>query len=95
MAYSANNLNVLIPRVGAGAGGANAGFSVAVFAYRDSSGDNLATMVADNYITDGGDQGVQVGDIIAFVETAVDGEWMIVDTVSAAGLVAVTSFSNP
>ena len=94
MAYAANNLNLCAPRVGEGENLANAGWSSAMWVYRDSGGDNLATMSADDYITDGNDQGLRVGDIIAFVETAVDATWAIVDTIDAAGLVAVTLFSN-
>jgi hypothetical protein len=81
--------------MGEGENLANAGWSSAMWVYRDTGGDVLATMVADDYIDDGNDQGLRVGDIIAFVETAVDAQWMIVDTIDAAGLVAVTSFSNP
>ena len=95
MAYDAKNLTCVNPRLGAGEAGANAGYTSATFHYRDTGGDNLATMTANDYITDGDDQGIQVGDLIAFIETAVDAEWMIVDTVSAAGLVRQTSFSNP
>ncbi len=95
MAYDTKNLNLCMPRLGEGEDLADAGFSSAMWSYRDVGGDNLATMTTDNFITDGLDRGVRVGDFISFIETAVDAEWMIVDTVSAAGLVAVTSFSNP
>ena len=93
MAYAANNLNLCAPRVGQGENLADAGWSSAMWVYRDSGGDVLATMIADDFITDGDDQGLRVGDIIAFVETAVDASWVIVDTITA-GLVAVTLFSN-
>lgn len=94
MAYATANLNVCIPRLGEGENLADAGFSSAMWAYRDVGSDVLATMVADNFIDDGNDRGVRPGDIIAFVETGVDASWVIVDTVDAAGLVAVTLFSN-
>jgi hypothetical protein len=65
-----------------------------MWTYRDSGGDVLATMIADNFITDGNDKGLRVGDVIAIIETAVDASWVIVDTIDADGLVAVTLFSN-
>jgi len=52
-------------------------------------------MTADDFIDDGNDRGVRPGDVIDFVETGVDAERMLVDTVSAAGLVTFISFSNP
>ena len=52
-------------------------------------------MVADDYIDDGNDQGVKVGDAILFTETSVDAAWGTVDTVDAAGLVGIVLFSNP
>ena len=94
MAYAANNLNLCAPRVGEGENLADAGFSSAMWVYRDSGGDTLATMTADDYITDGDDQGLRVGDIVDFVETGVDAERMLVDTITA-GLVTFISFSNP
>lgn len=94
MAYAANNLNLCAPRVGEGENLANAGYSSAMWVYRDSGGDTLATMTADDYITDGDDQGLRAGDIVDFVETGVDAERMLVDTITA-GLVTFISFSNP
>jgi hypothetical protein len=98
MAYKPDNLQNCLPRLGTGDNLAadDGGYSVGVWTYRQITADgDLATMVADDYITDGNDKGVKPGDIIAFVETAVDAQWMTVDTVDADGLVAVTSFSNP
>jgi hypothetical protein len=92
MAYDANNLNQCFVRVGSGEGGANAGFGVGMWTYR--SAEALATVIADNFITDGGDQGIKVGDAILFIETASGGTWAEVDTVSAAGLVAVSALSG-
>ena len=94
MAYATANLNICAPRVGEGENLADAGWSSAMWTYRDSGGDVLATMIADDFITDGNDKGLRVGDIIAIIETAVDASWVIVDTIDAAGLVAVTLFSN-
>jgi hypothetical protein len=93
MAYDAKNLNLTSARMGEGENAANAGYSSASWVYRDSGGDVLATMIADNYITDGDDQGIKVGDMIAFIETGVAAQWHIVDSISAAGLVAVTAFT--
>ena len=93
MPYATGNLNVAVPRMGGGDDLTSE--TAAIWVYRETGGDNLAAISADNYITDGDEKGVKPGDIIAFVETTVDANWAIVDTVSAAGLVAVTLFSNP
>jgi hypothetical protein len=98
VAYKSDNLQQIFPRMGSGDNVAldDGGYAVGLWSYRQITADDaLATMVADDYITDGNDKGVKPGDIIAFVETAVDAQWMTVDTVDADGLVAVTSFSNP
>jgi hypothetical protein len=88
----------MIPRLGTGDNLAadDGGYSVALWSYRQITGDgDLATMVADNYITDGNDKGLKVGDIVIFVEDTVDSSWKQVNTVSAAGLVTFITVSNP
>lgn len=92
MSYSPNSLNLLIPRVGGGDDLTSE--SSAVWSYRETGDAILAVMVADDYITDGDEQGVKVGDAILFTETAVDAAWGTVDTVTA-GLVGIILMSNP
>lgn len=94
MAYNANNLNLVSPRMGEGENLANAGYSSAKFVYRDiTAGDNLAAMQAVGFISDGGDQGVRVGDCITFIEDTVAAEDRLVTVVDAAGLVTTIAFA--
>jgi hypothetical protein len=93
MSYSTNSLNVAVPRVGGGDDLTSE--SAAIWVYRETGDAVLAVMVADDYITDGNEKGVKVGDVICFIETAVDAAWGTVDTVDAAGLVGIILLSNP
>jgi hypothetical protein len=98
VAYKPANLVNIVPRLGTGDNLAadDGGYSVALWSYRQITGDDaLATMVADNYITDGNDRGLKVGDLVIFVEDTVDSSWKQVNTVSAAGLVTFITVSNP
>ena len=98
MAYKPDNLQNLIPRLGTADNLAadDGGYGVGVWSYRAITGDNtLADMQAANFILDGNDKGVKVGDVIIFVEDTVDASWALVDTVSAAGLVVTIIVSNP
>lgn len=96
MAYSTNNLNVCFPRMGEGENLANAGYSSAMWSYRDiTAGNTLAQMQAGDFITDGNDKGLRVGDIIVFIEDTVDASWALVSAISAAGLVTTIVLSNP
>ena len=63
MAYATANLILAIPRVGSGAGGADAGETAAVWTYRTDDTD--ATIEADvDYITDAVDKGLKQGDLV-------------------------------
>lgn len=98
MAYKSANLQLLIPRVGGGDNVAadDGGYGVALWSYRAITGDNtLAQMQAGGFITDGGDKGVKVGDVIIFVENAVDASWGLVTAVAAGGAVTTVVVSNP
>ncbi len=96
MAYDANNLNAFVPRMGAGEGGAGAGRSIALWGYRDvTAGNTLADMQAANFISDGDDQGLVVGDHILFCEDTVDSSWAQVSAIAANGNVTTIIVSNP
>ncbi len=83
MAYDTNSLNVSFPRVGAGAGGANAGESSAIWTYR--SADAAAAVQAAGYINDGNEKGLQVGDIVHVVQNGVAVTPSVVTVVAANG----------
>ncbi len=83
MAYLSASLNVCIPRVGEGEGGANAGFSFAQYAYR--SADAIATVIAAGYIDDGVDKGLRVNDVVIVVDDNVPSVDVCLVTVVAAG----------
>jgi hypothetical protein len=88
----------MIPRLGTADNLAaeDGGYGVGLWSYRQITGDgDLATMIADDYITDGNDRGLKVGDLVIFVEDNVDSSWMQVDTIDAAGLVTFIVVSNP
>lgn len=98
MAYKSANLVNMIPRMGTGDNLAadDGGYSLGLWSYRQITGDgDLATMVADDYITDGNDKGLKVGDIVIFVEDNVDSSWQQVDTIDVDGLVTFIVVSNP
>ena len=98
MAYKSANLTCLVPRFGGGDNLAAdpGGYTVALWSYRAITGDNtLAQMQANNFITNGGDVGLRVGDLIIMVQDTVDASWMLVSAISAAGLVSTIVVSNP
>ena len=98
MAYKSANLTCLVPRFGGGDNlvGDDGGYTVSLWAYRNGgAGDSLATMQANNYITNGNDVGLRVGDLIIIVQDTVDASWMLVSAISAAGLVSTIVVSNP
>lgn len=68
MAYESQNLNLKTPRLGAGAGGANAGNASAEWTY--VSADAVAAVIAAGYISDGDDQGIQVNDHVVVIDTS-------------------------
>lgn len=68
MAYDTNSLNVLVPRVGEGAGGANAGEGVALWSYRSADANTVGGVGASDYFADAVDKGVKVGDVILSVD---------------------------
>ncbi len=67
MAYNTNNLNVRNARLGAGDDDTgDSGLSAALFCY--VSLDVNATVIAAGYVTDGGDKGLQVNDVVEIVD---------------------------
>jgi len=66
MAYLSASLNICIPRMGEGEGGANAGEGAALFMYR--SDDAFAAVEVAGYIDDGADKGMRVGDVVIVVD---------------------------
>lgn len=98
MAYKSANLQAIFPRMGTGDNVAadDGGYAVALWSYRAITGDNtLAEMQAGDFITDGLDKGLRVGDAILFVQDATDASWALVTAISAAGLVTTVVVSNP
>ena len=88
MAYDTKSLNVCIPRLGAGVGGANAGKSAAIWMY--VSDDDPATVIAAGYVTDGDDKGVKVNDCVIIVDDdGVTVDLAVVTVVDSAGLVTM------
>jgi hypothetical protein len=84
VAYDTNSLVTLIPRMGAGEGGANAGFTGALHIYR--SADAIAAVIAAGYIDDGNDKGIQVNDVVLVVDDNVPTiDVCLVTVVDAAG----------
>lgn len=69
MAFNQSSLVLVTPRVGEGENAANAGYSSAHWTYRDSGGDDLATMAGATYMTGAVDAGVRVGDTCDIIET--------------------------
>lgn len=95
MAYNANNLNLCSPRMGEGENLANAGYSAAMWVYRDiTANDNLAAMQASGFISDADDQGIRVGDLVCFIEDTVDASWALVSVITA-GAADTIILSNP
>jgi hypothetical protein len=80
MAFRAKNLVCAVPRVGAGDDDTGDGsLSAAMFCYVSlTADDDLTAMQVDEFITDVADNGIQVNDIIDFVESGVGGVRMIV-----------------
>lgn len=66
MAYDTNSLNVLVPRVGAAEGVADAGKSAALFCYRENN--TVANIIAAGYIDDAVDKGLQVNDVVMVID---------------------------
>ncbi len=98
MAYKRANLTLLVPRLGTGENAAadDGGYGVALWGYRALTADNtLAQMQAANFITDGDEVGLKVGDIIIFVENGVDASWALVSAIAANGNVTTIIVSNP
>ena len=98
MAYKPASLTCLVPRLGSADNlvGDDGGRGVALWAYRGlTAEDDLAAMQTDDFIDDANDTGIQVGDIVIFVEDTVDASFGFVDTISAAGLVTTLIVSNP
>lgn len=83
MAYDRNSLNILVPRVGTGDGGANAGESSALWVYR--SDDPPATVIAGTYLADALDLGMKVGDLCLIADNGATGTIHIVTVVAATG----------
>ena len=89
MAYDTKSLVTVIPRMGEGEGGANAGETAAVHIYR--SADPRATVIGAGYIDDGVDKGIRVNDILIIVDNAAVATIHLVSVVTAAGLVTATA----
>ena len=66
MAYDTNSLVTVIPRLGTGEGGANAGSTGAIHVYR--SADPVATVIAAAYVDDGALKGIKVNDIVLIID---------------------------
>jgi len=58
MAYATKDLNLVAPAVGSGDGGS-------IWTYHEI-GTALATIIADNYMTDALEKGIKAGDIVIF-----------------------------
>lgn len=84
MAFRSKNLTLISPRVGSGDDDTgDAGLSAACFCYVSlTADDNLAAMQVDEFITDAADYGVQVNDIIDFVEEGVGAVRMVVGSLT-------------
>ncbi len=88
MAYDTKSLFTIAPRLGSGEGGADAGSTFAIHGYR--SADAIATVIAAGYISDGGDKGLVVNDIVHVVDSNVPTvDTCLVTVVSAAGAVTM------
>lgn len=78
MAFRSKNLTLLQPRVGsADDDTGDAGLSTALYCYRTldaaGGGDDLATIIADGFITNAADYGIAVGDTILFISLSTAG----------------------
>ena len=84
MAYNTDSLQCDLPRLGGGDDALK--LSSATFKYR--SVDAAATVIAAGFISDGGDKGVKVGDLLVVLDTATPLATVhIVTVVTAAGAV--------
>lgn len=83
MAYDPNSLNLVIPRVGSGEGGANAGQSAALFIYR--SDDARSAVIAADYLSDAQDRGMQVNDVVIVVDNTAAATIHLCTALSATG----------
>jgi len=84
VAFRSKNLVCVSPRVGAGDDDTgDAGLSAASFCYVSlTADDDLAAMQVDEFITDAADYGIQVNDVIDFVEEGVGGVRMVVGSLT-------------
>ena len=78
MAYITKALNLVAPNVGTNLGGS-------VWSYWNPDGDNLAALVAANYITDALDKGMEPGDIVLSIIDTGGAVSLGVLTVAASG----------
>lgn len=78
MAYQTKSFNLVAPNVGTDQGGS-------VWSYSNPDGDNLAALVAANYITDALDKGLKVEDIILSIIDTGGAVTLGVLTVAASG----------
>ncbi len=88
MAYLTKNLTVMVPRLGTGEDSADAGATTGLWSYR-SAADNVATIIAAGYISDGNDRGVKVNDTVIVIDDDTSMDLCLVTVVGATGLVTM------
>ena len=91
MAFKSANLTLCIPRLGSGENLAadDGGYSSAQFVYRAITADNtLAQMITDGFVLNADDNGVQIGDVICFIESDVGASWQMVNGIGGSGALA-------
>lgn len=64
MAYATGSLNLLIPKVGQGTDTGKLSQNIWLYV----SADAVATVIAEDYITDGDDKGMAVDDVVLVVD---------------------------
>ena len=83
MAYISADMNLVAPNVGANRGGS-------VWSYINADADTPAAIRAADFVSDGEDKGMAVGDLVISADNAGVGIVFRVDSISAAGAVTLT-----